>query len=66
MPTEGFSRFYNRSSSHMLKAMGFAGNYVETSQGRIHYYQAKGSGRDCIILDCEPTGTDSVAAAPHA
>lgn len=29
-------------------------------------YQAKGSGRDCIILDCEPTGTDSVAAAPHA
>lgn len=45
MPTEGFSRFYNRSSSQMLKAMGFAGQYIETSQGKLHYYQAKGSGK---------------------
>lgn len=45
MPTESFSRFITHSSRPLMQAMGFASEFIETSQGRIHAYSAPGSGK---------------------
>lgn len=44
MPTEKLSRIVFHSSRHLLQVGGYRSYFVQTSLGRVHYYQAQGSG----------------------
>lgn len=45
MPTQEFSRFIVHSSHQLMQASGFVSHYAPTSQGRLHWYRAVGSGK---------------------
>jgi len=45
MPTPQISRFLQDAFRQLLKLDGYTSHYAETPLGRLHYYQAEGSGR---------------------
>jgi len=44
MPTPKFSRFLMHSARRLMQVDGYASAFVQTSLGKLHYYQAAGSG----------------------
>ncbi|HEY9842053.1 MAG TPA: alpha/beta hydrolase [Candidatus Obscuribacterales bacterium] len=57
MPTETLSRFYTHSSRQLMQAIGYASQFVETPQGKMHYYHARGSGQLPPIVVLHGFGT---------
>lgn len=44
MPTEQLSRIVFHSSRRLLQVGGYRSQFVQTALGKVHYYQARGSG----------------------